>query len=381
MEIKCLHRGWWLSGMLMLLCWACGGSGADTEEPEVSKGPFLEIHVYSPELPHVSRADIGETAALEEESRVNNLSIWVFENLTGKFVGFLSPTSIKTNDNTYRITVSETFARTKPAVDIYVVANVAESNTGLRLDKNTTRAELEAALIKHDTNADWFGLTAPQSEVPTAGLPMSGVLKGAVVDGIAPIVYVQTNVKVARAVSKVRFVFCNSSTADDQKLRITNITIDSGMIPTEEYLFLDEPYNGRNYNIGSGFEPATALVNTDVEVKSYSTPTDYVHVNQTGAEYERLINTGIVDEKLTEVGRFYLRETNQKIMGTLKYKIGDSDTKLPAQFMMADAGDFSRNHTWIVYGYFAGKDNFKVFSVEVGSWGNATDSEYEVYNW
>ena len=283
MEIKCLHKGWWLSGMLMLLCWACGGSGTDSEEPEVSKGPFLEIHVFSPEQPHVSRADIGETEAVERENDVNNLGIWVFEHTTGNFVGFLNPTSVKTGDNTYRITVSETFANAKPAVDIYVVANVAESNTGLILDKNTRKREvLEAALIKHDTenSKDWFGLTAPQSDVPTAGLPMSGVLKGAIVDGMAPIVAVQTNVKVARAVSKVRFVFCNSSTADDQKLKITNITIDNGRIPTEEYLFLNEPYDGRNYKIGNSFEPATALVNSAVPVNSYSAPTEYVRTRR-----------------------------------------------------------------------------------------------------
>jgi hypothetical protein len=282
--------------------------------------------------------------------------------------------------------VSETFVDNPPAVDIYVTANVAESNTGIKLDRMTTRAQLEAALMKHvDENHDPFGLTAPQATVPAGpdgGLPMSGVLKNQPVSGMAPIVSVRTNVQVVRAVSKVRFVFCNSSNADEQKLTIQSITIDGGMIPKEEYLFFEAPYTGRNYNVGSEYEAAAPLVNAaKKEVKSYSSPTEYAYMGQTGEKYDSLINDGIEKNRLTEIGKFYLRESDKKITGTITYTVGNSDKELSAPFTMSEAGGFSRNHTWIVYGFFAGKDNLKVFSVDVNDWTTLPRDDHEVYNW
>jgi hypothetical protein len=280
-------------------------------------------------------------------------------------------------DSPYRILVSETFVDNPPAVDIYVTANVTESNTGIKLDRTTTRDQLDAALI----GQNYFGLSSPVKVVPTDSLPMSGVLKNQPVVGIAPIVSVVTNVKVARAVSKVRFVFCNSSDAVDQKLTIQSITFDDEMIPKEEYLFLNAPYTGRNFKVGSEYEAAAPLVNTPTVVASYSSPTEYAYRGQTGKEYEALINDGIEKNRLTEVGKFYLRESGKKITGTITYTVGSSTTALSAPFTMSEAGDFSRNHTWIVYGFFAGKDNLKVFSVDVNDWTESSGEEREVYNW
>lgn len=391
MEIRHKHIGWWLCSMLMLLCWSCGGQDTDTDTPDVEQGPFLEIKVYSPERSQVTRADIGDIPGDKDENAIKNLNIWVFEHHgtdqtdDGKFVGYLSvanPNPLV--DSPYRILVSETFVDNPPAVDIYVTANVEKSNTGIKLDRTTTRAELEAALMKHDESQsfDPFGLTTPQSEIPTDGLPMSGVLKNQPVEGMAPIVSVRTNVKVARAVSKVRFVFCNSSDDPNQKLTIKRITFDDGMIPTAEYLFLNVPYTGRNYKVGSNYEEGSiALVNEDKDVASYSSPTEYAYRGQTGQEYESLINKGIYEEgRLTEVGKFYLRESDKKITGTITYTVGNSDKELSAPFKMSEEGDFSRNHTWIVYGFFAGKDNLKVFSVDVNGWKESSD-DHEVYNW
>jgi hypothetical protein len=153
------------------------------------------------------------------------------------------------------------------------------------------------------------------------------------------------------------------------------------MIPKEEYLFLEEPYTGRNYNVGSEYEAAAPLVNAAKEVRSYSSPTEYAYRGQTGKEYEELINKGIKEEILTEVGKFYLRESGKKITGTITYTVGSSTTALSAPFTMSEEGDFSRNHTWIVYGFFAGKDNLKVFSVDVNDWTESSGEEREVYNW
>ena len=383
MEIRHKHIGWWLCSMLMLLCWSCGGQDTDTDTPDVDQGPFLEIKVYSPERSQVTRADIGDIPGDDNENAIHHMNIWVFEHHgtgqtdDGKFVGYLSvanPNPLV--DSPYRILVSETFVDNPPAVDIYVTANVTESNTGIKLDRTTTRDQLDAALI----GQNYFGLSSPVKVVPTDSLPMSGVLKNQPVKGMAPIVSVGTNVKVARAVSKVRFVFCNSSDAVDQKLTIQSITFDDEMIPKEEYLFLNAPYTGRNFKVGSEYEAAAPLVNTPTVVASYSSPTEYAYRGQTGEEYEALINKGIKEEILTEVGKFYLRESDKKITGTITYTVGSSTTALSAPFTMSEAGDFSRNHTWIVYGFFAGKDNLKVFSVDVNDW-TESSGEREVYNW
>ena len=47
---------------------------------------------------------------------------------------------------------------------------------------------------------------------------------------------------------------------------------------------------------------------------------------------------------------------------------------------MYEAGDFSRNHTWIVYGYFGGKETLKVSCVMVRDW-DETSTLYDIYNW
>ena len=187
MEIRNWHIGWWLGSMMMLLCLACGGSDSDGDMPD-SSGPQLEIRVYTPEPLKVTRGEYGDIEADDYEKAINSLSIWVFEHDKAKI---------------YRITVSEEFANSKPEVDIYVMANVTNANTGLSLNRNSTRSNLENAIIE----GSHFGLTSPVLSVPDGGLPMSGVLKKQPVDGIAPIVKVSTNVKVVRAVSKVRFVF------------------------------------------------------------------------------------------------------------------------------------------------------------------------------
>jgi len=178
-------------------------------------------------------------------------------------------------------------------------------------------------------------------------------------------------------------VFCNGSIDNKQTLTINKITFDDGMIPTAEYLFLGE----NEYNVGNTYETGEdnkELVNTPIVVASYSSPTEYVYRDrdQTGQDYEDLINDGIGKNRLTPVGQFYLRESDKKIEGTISYTVtvGDSEKKLSARFAMSEAGGFSRNHTWIVYGFFAGKDNLKVFSVDVNGWKVSSD-DHEVYNW
>mgnify|MGYP007022097742 CR=1 FL=1 len=101
-----------------------------------------------------------------------------------------------------------------------------------------------------------------------------------------------------------------------------------------------------------------------------------------GQAYEKLINDGITAGDLGQVGRFYLRESSEKVLGKIYYKIGTGEniTEKSAAFSMTDRGDFSRNHTWIVYGYFAGKETLKVSWVNVTDW-DESSTMYDIYNW
>ena len=114
-------------------------------------------------------------------------------------------------------------------------------------------------------------------------------------------------------------------------------------------------------------------------------PTKYVYINQDAQEYENLINTAANKQPKAEVtveGPIYLRESDKQLAGTITYTIGDGDNKeeKTADFAMQQAGDFSRNHTWIVYAYYAGNGNLQVQSLYVKDW-STKEMNHQVYNW
>jgi len=47
---------------------------------------------------------------------------------------------------------------------------------------------------------------------------------------------------------------------------------------------------------------------------------------------------------------------------------------------MADEKGFTRNHTWIVYGYFAGKELLKIYSIDTTDW-STSSADHPVFNW
>ena len=423
MVIKYRHIGLWLSSMLVLLCLACSSSDGtdvdrpDDETPEVKIPSQLEINVYTPGQPVVTRVEKIDPD--DDEKEVNSLQIWVFvsEEKTsaagtlhiGDMVGYLSP-QISTPSSTeftgkYQLTVSDLFAELKPKVNVYVVANVGVSNTGYSLSPSSTMTELENALIQHNGDSDFFGISSPMmTAVPGDGLPMSGVLKGTEVGGSQPVLKVQTPVTVVRAVSKVRFVFSRTDQwtsetdyGSSQELKITGITIDNGKIPKAEYLFLANAYNTEDLTknchiVNTGEAPyetgatdngiaLTPLTSSATNIPEYANPSEYSYTGElTGQDYEDLINAGVEAGHLAEVGKFYLRESDKLITGKIHYTIGTDPTVKSSTFSMARAGDFSRNHTWIVYGYFSGKELLSISSVNVLPW-VMEYTDYSVYNW
>lgn len=381
--------------LLLLLFTACSKSSDEGGEPEPDKKkPVLKVYVFAPDRPIVTRADNGDVDASAEENEIHSLDVWVFENSNGNPVGHVRLNNVELSEAGSEVSmdISDDFAESKPKVDVYVAANVTNANCGLSLDAYTNRATLEDALIK----SGYFGVSPLVSSVPNDGLPMSGVLKNQEVSGTSPVLRVGpesgglSNVRLVRAVSKIRFVFSKSSTNTDN-LKVNSIKLDGYDdtnhigLPNEEYLFLDGAYPGSRLKVqGSSSEDyvaeTTLLSNIDgATIKTNDSPAAYAYNGtMTGQEYENLINSGIIDNKLSELGRYYLRESDKKVSGKITYTIGD--TEKTVVFQTESAGDFSRNHTWIVYGYFVSSGNLLLNMVEIKNWSNI-ESPHDVYNW
>lgn len=393
--------------MLIVLLTACSQHDESQEEEKEKQPAFINVYVYAPEQPMVTRADIGEVPSIDNtinEKTITSLQIWVFnaESEEHENIAYFSPESVYNLNNgtgaTYQLGVNDAFsqAEPKPLVDVYVVANAA--SCGLALDKNTTRAQLEEAMIQiqevEAVTKDYFGLTTLTNKVPEAGLPMSGVLRGVEVTGAAPVFKIIPTVNLMRAVSKLRFIFSNGT---DKTIKITSIKLDEEMIPTQEYLFLETGEDASAYHLGVNqvtgeieyVTGETEFVNDALkealnDIAKNEDPIDYVYQSgQDAKEYEDLIDAGLhkPTPELTQVGPFYLRESDKQLTGTITYEVIDGETQeKEAVFKMADAGDFSRNHTWIVYAYY-GVSRLEVVTVAVQEWIDTTLPPYSVYNW
>jgi hypothetical protein len=382
--------------LVVLLLTACS---SESDTTETKQPPVINIYVYAPDKPIITRGNIGEVDPInndESESKITSLQIWVFEHNTDNLISYHSPESVTNLNNgtgaTYQLSASNAFtdAETKPKVDVYVVANVTAANTGITLGERITRTALEAALI----SGDYFGLNTLTKKVPDAGLPMSGVLRGVSVTGSAP-VYKISNVTLTRTVSKIRFVFSREkveSETDANKVKINSIKLGAEMIPTQEYLFLETGENAPAFHVGSyGTDDAKEflpIVENQVQalpdIAQNEDPMAYSYqAGQDAQEYEDLIETGLNKTpapELTQVGPFYLRESGKQLTGTITFQKNDGTSEeKTVPFAMHIAGDFSRNHTWIVYAYYSASGLVAV-TVVVKDW-NDVQQSYEVVNW
>ena len=372
--------------MLVLMLAACsssdGGELGGGTERQFAK---LAIYVYAPEQAAAqTRADVGDVDPVNNtlnEGIIKSLKLWIYETTTGNYVGYFSTEDVEALNEgqgaTYQIPVSDEFAASKPKVDVYVMANVTASNCGVgvgTLDESTSRADLiEGAKI-----TGHFGLGDRVKSVPADGLPFAGKLTARPVVGDAPALRVGTEaepstVELTRAVSKLRFVF--SKATGSPEVKITSIKIDAGMIPNEEYLF--EAPASVTYNASESELLSSAI--DDIAVTD--DPTKFIYTDQEAQEYEDLIN-GAASKATPEVtvyGPIYLRESDRQLTGTITYTI-DGVAQDPASFTMTQAGDFTRNHTWIVYAYYAGSGNLKVQTIYVKNW-KGREVNRDFYNW
>ena len=378
---------WLLCSILIVLFSAC--SSSSVEEGVTHQQAKLAIYVYAPEQAAAkknappTRGDVGEVDAITNEGTIKSLHIWIYEQETGNYVGYFSTEDVSAlnqgQGTIYQIPVSDDFASKKPYVNVYVMANVTSANCGIgTLNKETTRAALlEGAKITGGPTGH-FGLEQNTRTVPSDGLPFAGILTGQPVVGDAPTLRVGTlsavsTVQLTRAVSKLRFVF--AKTTGQPTVNITSIKMNIGMIPDVEYLF-QTPLS-MTYNT----EAKELLLTPISDIAQTADPTQYLYLGQNAQEYENLINTAANKQpkEVTVEGPIYLRESDKQLAGTITYTIGDGDPQT-ADFAMQQAGDFKRNHTWIVYAYYAGNGNLQVQSLYVKEW-STKEMNHQVYNW
>ena len=374
--------------MLTVLFSACSSSDAAEGPKEAThQQPQLAIYVYAPEQAAAkrnaapTRGDVGEVDAITNEGTIKSLHRWIYEQETGNYVGYFSTEDVSAlnqgQGTIYQIPVSDDFASKKPYVNVYVMANVTSANCGIEtLNKETTRAALlEGAKI----TTGHFGLEQNTRTVPDDGLPFAGMLTGQPVVGDAPTLRVGTlsavsTVDLTRAVSKLRFVF--AKTTGQPEVKIDSIKMNIDMIPDVEYLF--QTPASMDYNT----EAKELLLTPISDIAETDDPTQYLYLGQDAQEYENLINAAANKQPNPEVtveGPIYLRESDKQLAGTITYTIGGGEPQT-ADFAMQQAGDFKRNHTWIVYAYYGGAGKLQVQSLFVKEW-STKELNHQVYNW
>jgi hypothetical protein len=110
-------------------------------------------------------------------------------------------------------------------------------------------------------------------------------------------------------------------------------------------------------------------------IASTANPLDYLYFDQEAQAYEDSINGA----GLTVHGPIYLRASDKQLSGTISYSINNVAQE-PVEFQMQQAGDFKRNHTWIVYAYYAGAGRLQVQSLYVKDW-SGKEISHSFYNW
>lgn len=365
---------------VLCLCLVSCSSGNDT--PGGEPDPILTINILAPaeQEGSLTRADVGTVPALENENRIYHIWVWAF--LTGDTngdnavpVGSLYQELGGVLSTTCQMSISPDVVSGDKNLDIYVIANSeAIPSASYHMGHNVTLGTIKNLVFGKATNGteqyDDFGITTLQHTVPDdKGLPMSQHALGCEVIKASKLSK-DVNIALRRAVSKLRFVFARSTGLPG--VQVTGFTLDGGLIPDQEFVFPD------NRDSRTPHIPNSVGYNT--QTADYSKPLDTEGIleadnpktlgwngTETAEAYtQRLAEAYVGYENSLYYGLTYLRETDKKLTGTIKYKLNDDDTERSVSFQMAEANDFTRNHEYIVYAYFE-KSGLNV-TVSVTDW-------------
>ena len=349
-------------------------TGCSREPVVVVPEPQLSVTLDIPSA-ILTRADEGETPARGRENDLHDLRLWVFTSADHAPVGYLEiqegdfPTNGEARQ--YAIPVSRSFADERPQVDVFVLAN--QASVGLSLGASATWQQLNGASF----GGTYFGPDEPVRDVSaTTGLPMSGVLMNASIEGREPELSVPT-VKLRRCVSKIRFLFSRTQTENSEDpdpiedVSVDEIVIGGNRIPLNEYVFAA---SGSRIAPG-GYTSSEIHLGGRAVIALSEAPEKYSYAYQDAISYENLLDEGVAGDELTEGGCVYLRETDRQLTGSIKYSITKHGVKeqKTKTFSMVAPGHFIRNHSWTVYGYFLSGRNLSL-SVHVDEWNKSVYS-------
>jgi hypothetical protein len=362
MLAKKIISGWLLAGALL------AGAGCTrnlTEVPAAGETPTIGIAVEFPSMGEV-RSDVGELPASDLENALHSLTVWVFRSDNHSLVASreIAPSDFPVSGGVrrYSLPVTRSFALEVPKVDVFVLANAA--SIGADLTENSDWETLNNAFFEDSSQAPYygFGLSRPVKAVdPDLGLPMSACGKNLPVTGEDPILRVRT-VRLRRAVSRLRFVFCKTRTEgeDEEEVSIQRIILGGWQIPLKEYVFTtstsgvvqDDADWRNNYSDRSYIIPGPS------SIAENETPENLIYVNQDPVTYERMIDDAVRENTLTDLGQTYFRESDRRLSGKIEYTVAGRERI--REFNMASPGDFARNHTWTVFGYFLSGRNLQL---------------------
>lgn len=381
--------------LMAVLLTACQNSEEEVKTPDDGEDCFLEIAVSAPEHLLFTRGDVGEIASSEAERTVHSLQIWVFKSKDGSLVCYRNLTDFtslnaSSYQQTYKMIVDKTFAEVRDNVDIYVVANAASYLGTTVLGENSKPADLNAAMIDEGS----FG-TSTLIKTPDGGLPMSAILKNQPIYGSFPALRIGSQeqpavLELTRAVSKLRFVLCRikeQPASTKTLVSINSIKLNGSLIPTKTYLMPG------TYNYSSYVSDDITFEDEDFEnhkllpekIPDVDNPLDYTYETQAAQDYETMIDAAVEAGSLKQLGPTYLRESDKQLTGTISYTYNDNNTEKngTVEFSMAGAGDFLRNHSWIVYIYYMDSKIHVLTVTHIGmkKWTDGNSDDVKVYNW
>lgn len=377
--------------------------------PEVDMGE-LSVSIYIPDV-IATKAETGSVGALESEKVFSTLQLWVFVSggtYDGRLVGYKGFTSSQLAETGLPHSAVTRFAmpldqemfvllsQADTRVDVYALANVASTGDDIP-DERTPRSALDEMILSGTT----FGTSPLTMAVPAAGLPMSGVIKAAPVTGGYPVLNIST-VTLTRAVSKIRFVFCQQASGSDPAVAanpscmVKSISFggtEEGhdcQIAESEKLFTDHKYgNTENPFEIDGYTPLSSVIsgengaplmqNGDLSISTR--PEELLfrsagHEMETAREYEARLDAAIGASSRT--APIYIRETDKRISGTIVYDAGKGEQT--ATFTMPADDVLSRNHSWILYAYFAEATRTLEFKIVVLPW-DKTTYDFDFKDW
>ena len=342
---------------------ACSRDEVQRPEPEETK---LQIIIKIPR-PTATRADEDYMAAEDPELAVHNLKIWVFNHSTGANITYkeIESNNLQSGvEQRYALVIDEDIARSHPNVDLYAIANSA--STGMSFTESTSRATLQSYCLE----GDQFGVSSltGRSDIVTNGLPFTGVLQNTPMTGSFPVLRLGT-VTLTRAVSKIRVLLCRQEGETQDDFHFDSIHI-GGNIGKKEKLFTDNVYDTGRLDTGI-FEldesdgkyvtfsedlviPATVATHPGPGQFGFR---DDRHPTETPTEWMQRMDGAVEDGYVSEVFMTYLRESDAQLSGSIEYHIGNNAHQT-VNFTMESAGDFIRNHVWVIYAYFIGGDLF-----------------------